>query len=232
MLFRSKEAVYDYLAKAQINVRGYTSKVLGSEGEVRSKESSPKSKQYRKIVREMNIVPGEELQMLCKNLLEGNVDEKTKEILIHSFLYIPINIATRYANRGVASDELIQEGNLSLLLCIDDLNARRYSYSEEEVSKKGAMKTCEDIIRDYVRNSIVRYIDGEVEVDGAHSAVLAKASLIHEASKHLATDLGRVASVKELAEYTHLSIDEIEDIVLCAGESISIGDGIDRLEEK
>ena len=57
------------------------------------------------------------------------------------------------------------------------------------------------------------------------SSVLAKSGLINEAVKYLAEDLGRVATLQELAEYTKLSEKEIEDIRKLSLDAIEVGKG-------
>ena len=49
--------------------------------------------------------------------------------------------------------------------------------------------------------------------------------MINEAVKYLAEDLGRVATLQELAEYTKLSEKEIEDIRKLSLDAIEVGKG-------
>ena len=49
----------------------------------------------------------------------------------------------------------------------------------------------------------------------------------YEAAKKLASEYGRVASISELSEYTKIPVNEIEDIIKFAGNTIETGDGKD-----
>lgn len=51
--------------------------------------------------------------------------------------------------------------------------------------------------------------------------------LVYEAAKKLASEYGRVASISELSEYTKIPVNEIEDIIKFAGNTIETGDGKD-----
>ena len=63
-------------------------------------------------------------------------------------------------------------------------------------------------------------IDAELEVESGLAAAMGKASLVYEASKQLAESMGKVATLRELSEFTHIPEDEIEDIVKFSGYAI------------
>ena len=49
--------------------------------------------------------------------------------------------------------------------------------------------------------------------------------LISEAAKYLAEELGRVATAKELADYTKLSEQEIESVLKLSLDAVELGKG-------
>ncbi len=231
-------AVYDYLHKGHVNIKGY---VPGNPPEVVQNEkatipqetltdsdltrNSSRMSSYRKTVRSMTGIDDNILEEICIKLIHGQADEKDKQLIIEKHLSVAMNMATKYANRGISSEELTQEGNLYLVLAVNEINNDAVLSG---VGNEVAVKECEKYIRERVKSSIISYIDNENASESELSAALGKASLLHEATKQLATELGRVASIEELSAYTHIPEDEIRDIVSFAGETINIGDGKDK----
>lgn len=219
------DAIYDYMSKNNITVKGYIPPGGIYEDSMETEKSSHRMGMYKKSA--MEIVPEdkERLKEASKRLISGDADVSDKEYIIHSYLPLVINMSVRYANRGVASDELIQEGNLALVTAVTELSGA----AGDSFNTGNILEACEKYFRDKVREYIVKYIDRESKSDSEFSAAVAKASLIYEASKHLAEELGRVASLNELSEYTHIAEDEIEDIIRFSGYTISTGDGKENI---
>ena len=69
-----------------------------------------------------------------------------------------------------------------------------------------------------VREAIEGYVDEESGEGEQENSILAKVSLIHEAKEILAKELGSEPSIRQLAEYTRISEEEISDIVSLAKE--------------
>ena len=81
-----------------------------------------------------------------------------------------------------------------------------------------------------------KYLEGQViagfeahirEVTGDTDqvqAVLGKAALLHEARKYLAKENAQDPSIRELSEYTHISPEEIQDI-LALQKEVGTSDG-------
>ena len=78
-------------------------------------------------------------------------------------------------------------------------------------------------MRDHILQCMVEAVDEEVGESDREATVLAKTGLISEAAKYLAEDMGRVATIKELAEYTKLEEKEIEDILQLSLDAIEVG---------
>lgn len=72
---------------------------------------------YFKDVRKHSILSAKEERELLVKALSG--DRKSKEKLINSNLRLVISIASKYIGMGVERDELVQEGNLGLVMALD-----------------------------------------------------------------------------------------------------------------
>lgn len=232
---KQREAVYDYLYKGHITVVGYTKINSGNSDEAGKPENdnkqsdieidviekeSVRTKHYRKSVKELsNSMPG--LEYVYGQIKAGEYEESIREDIINIYLPVVTNIASRYSGKGVSGDELIQEGNLALILAVDELLHKM----EETVLK--SVNSFDVYMRNRIRESIIGCIDAEIEIEGGIQAALGKAQLVKDAAAHLSKELGRVASVFELSEYTHIDEEEIEDIIRFSGNIVSTGDGDD-----
>lgn len=225
------EYVYDYMCKGGITVKGYINGVSNNtDNASHSKDnqkqtdsgelSSVRLKNYRKSVRELPIAKDDKLEEACICLLNGNAGDIHKNIVIESHLSTVMNIAAKYTGRGVSSDELIEEGNLALVVAINDIVTGTIV---EMDPKKNARDICEEYIRNRVRAAIIKCIDSVNEHETALYATVAKAGLVNEAVKTLAQEYGRIATLNELSQYTHIPVKEIEDIVKLSAGSIEIG---------
>lgn len=223
------ELIYDYLCKGHIKVVGHVSlqkpvqpldeEVNTADTHVKVETSSVHSRLYRKSVSEKQSENADEVEEWCRALVEKRATRTIRERIIENYLVVVLNIASKYANRGVQTDELIQEGSLALTLAVNNIIV------EDSAVIENASEFCEKYFRECVRKSIIQLVDCEVMKDAELSAALGKAEMVNEAVKQLATNLGRVASLMELSEFTHISEEEIQDIVRFSGNTLSLGDG-------
>jgi len=156
------------------------------------------------------LTAAEELDLYAR-LLRG--DCWARDRLAEGKLYRVLEIVKEYADDGMVTEDLIQEGNIGLMAALAGLLGA------------GEQESCSVMIDDYIRQYVAFAADEQIGRNDQQQKLLAKVNLLHEASKVLAEEMGRLATVQELAEYTHLSIDEIGDIVTISEGSIQIGSG-------
>lgn len=72
---------------------------------------------YFKDVRKYSVISAKEERELLVKALVG--DTRAKEKLINSNLRLVVSIASKYIGMGVDRDELVQEGNLGLVMALD-----------------------------------------------------------------------------------------------------------------
>ncbi|MCI8308342.1 MAG: hypothetical protein HFH14_09880 [Lachnospiraceae bacterium] len=237
---KQKDAVYDYLCKGHIKVIGYTTvtendaaeddgaaeaankndaAALGALSD-KTVLDSPRTKHYRKTVKEMAAADSD-LKKIYERTVSGGSDDETAESIINAYLPVVIHFSSKYSGRGVAGDELIQEGNLALLLAVKNI------MSGSDCSMLKSFRSFDAYIRDSIRNGIIDHINSEIGREGELQVVIGKAQLVKDAATYLSKELGRVASVRELSEYTHIPDDEINDIIRFSGNVLPFGDGND-----
>lgn len=216
--------VYEFLDEHNIEVVGHSSKKkAGSKSEKNGEfhaeegdglekdlntEDSKYLRVYRKELRELPEISAEEKDALYERLRSG--DESAMHPVIESYLKRVVTLAGKYKNRGVPLEDLIQEGNLTLITTVDMLCGNA---DIQDVKKE---------LERSVRARLIELADSQLESRGQENTILAKTNLIHEATKILAEEWGRLATVAELAEYTKMTEEEIRMYVDLSLEEIHI----------
>ena len=75
----------------------------------------------------------------------------------------------------------------------------------------------------YVKSRMIELADEQMASKGMENTIVAKTNLIHEATKVLAEEWGRLATLEELADYTKMPEEEISMYVDLALDEIHIG---------
>ena len=184
-------------------------------------------KLYLKELAKYPMLSSEDIIQLSKKAKKGSKYAKDK--LIESNLRLVVSIAKKYIGQGLPMLDLIQEGNIGLMKAVD-----KFDVSYEVCFSTYAVPVIMGEIRRFLRD------DGMVKVS---RSMKEKGYLISNARKELTDMLGREPELKELAEKTGLSEEEIVLAVEANGEVESIyqsvyqSDGseiylLDRLKDK
>lgn len=203
-----EEIVYKEDEKEQVKEEGQEFKV---EEQNTQSADSLYLKMYLEDISCLDAMLEKETEELVEQLTQGNQEVKKK--LMEGYLHHVVTIAKEYANKGMNIEDLIQEGNIGLMQAIDTIGTITNP-------KEG-----DAFLKDMIKNAMETAIDDEMADEGWENAVIAKTNLISEAAKYLAEDYGRVATIKELSDYTKLSEEEIKDILQLSLDAISIGKG-------
>lgn len=218
--------VYDFLDEHNIEVSGYSRRQMdsGEDGGDRvvsegrdtslNTEDSKYLSVYHRELRELREVPQEERNALYERLLAG--DESAVNPVIETHLKRVVTLAGKYKNRGVPLEDLIQEGNLALIMTADMLCGSSVSDVRKELDRA-------------VRARMIELADSQLESKGLENTIVSKTNLIHEASKVFAEEWGRLATISELAEYTKMTEEEIQTYVELSLEEIKVGRPGERL---
>lgn len=212
------DLVCAYMRERGIEIDGQTSFTI-SEGDLEKKNPDEKKenndskylKVYRKELRDLKERSKEELEEMYEALRKG--DQTIINDLVEAHLKRVVTLAGRYKGKGLPLEDLIQEGNLMLITCISDLCGK-----EDVKNHKKAI----DIA---VESRIIELVDGEIKEDSDVQTILARMNLLLEATKILAQDLGRLATIEELEEFTHMDRKEINMYVDFSKKSIELGQG-------
>ena len=81
-------------------------------------------KDYLKEIDEASLLTWEEEYELGTKVVQDN-DPWAREMLVRSNLRLVVNIAKKYAGRGMSLGDLIEEGNLGLIKAVDYFDPER-----------------------------------------------------------------------------------------------------------
>ncbi len=159
----------------------------------------------------------EEEQELGKLVLEQN-DQWAREQLVRSNLRLVVNIAKKYADRGMGLGDLIEEGNLGLIRAVDYFDPNR----GVRFSTYAAW---------WIKQGIKRALLENVQPVHIPTYMVAMINQWRHTTSELESTLGRTPGVEEMAEIMQLPlrkakvINRIVEILSTAGESYSTEDG-------
>lgn len=175
------EALLTELTGRNIDIRE------GAEVEVDYTPSNDNGDAFRRYSDQMGktalLTPAQE-RLLARRKSLG--DKRAEQELIEANLRLVIFIANKYRNRGVAIDDLVQEGNLGLIRAIERFDYRRGVKLSTYASW-------------FIRQAITRSIASQGEAIHMPAYVKDQLAKLHRTEHRLSQDLGREATVNELA---------------------------------
>lgn len=149
-------------------------------------------KDYLKEIDEASLLTYEQERSLGKKVIEEN-DPKAREQLVRSNLRLVVNIAKRYASRGMSLGDLIEEGNLGLIKAVDyfdpDHGTRFSTYAAW-----------------WIKQSIKRALLSNVQPVHIPTYMVALINQWRHTTAELESTLGRPIDVEEMAEIMHLPV--------------------------
>ncbi len=181
-------------------------------------KKSSYSAHFRMYLKEISAVPRldkDQERSLYERLLKG--EEAAIADLSGQWLKRVIELAENYIAPRAFLEDLVQEGNMSLLLCLRQLLGEGAKYG---MAGSGQGTLGEDQRTKLEQRLEASVIDGlesyRRELEGerdSENAILAKVNLVYEARKALAEENGTDPTLQELCEYTMIPPEEIADLL-------------------
>lgn len=156
---------------------------------------------YLDEISALPVYTKEECLKMYQALLSG--EEKMIPCIVEMWLPKVTEIAKKYEMEKIPVEDLIQEGNMALLLKLHELCG----------IGNGAPDLMAQQLEGGIETAIVQYasrLEGEQELE---AMMRGKISLVHEATRLLKRERGHEPSLEELAEYTKLPKKELTDIM-------------------
>lgn len=149
-------------------------------------------REYLKEIDEAPLLTMEQERQLGKLVMEEN-DQSARDQLVRSNLRLVVNIAKKYADRGVSLGDLIEEGNLGLIRAVDYFDPGR----GVRFSTYAAW---------WIKQSIKRALLENVQPVHIPTYMVALINQWRHTTAELETTLGRTPTLEEMAEIIRLPL--------------------------
>lgn len=197
------ELVFDYLLTQKVVVKGYIKMDMpeAKEQVVLTDEEEVYLKEYEEDLKAFKDISEQERQELLAKVLKG--DSNAKSRLIELYLKEVVEIAKEMHHPEVFLGDLVQEGNVGLILGVDMLTD---------------VETAQQTIIEQIRQSMQMFIEEHTELKSRDKKMVEKVAMLDESITTLTEELGRKVTIDELAVYMGMTEDEIDDILKLTGE--------------
>ena len=177
------------------------------EGE--EKEETLAEDIYRVYMEEVAAIPACSETENARLLLEVKKgSEEARKRMIEGNLRTALLYVREYLNRGVAMADLIQEASMELMMLVDE----------------GLEGSFERLLESRIRVRMEEVIKEQKAETEIAEEMLARVNVLQEVSKRMAEELGREASLKELAERMKMTEDDVREIMKATMDALSLGE--------
>ena len=148
----------------------------------------------------------EETRQLVAKIRNG--DAKARERLIEGNLKKALFFVQDYINQGVPLSDLIQEASMELMLLADE----------------GFEGSFETLLESRIRVRLEEVVKEQKSEADIEEEMLARVNVLQEVSKTMAEQLGREATLAELAERMKMTEDEVREIMKVTMDALSMSE--------
>ena len=150
----------------------------------------------------------EETELLLHDIKEGKNEAKKR--LVEGNLKTALSFAKEYDGKGVLLTDLVQEANMALMMAVDQYAGAPI---KDEFDQFAA-----DMMKEYLQAAV----DEEISAEQTGEELAARVNVLQTVSQALAKELGREATIEELADKMKMTVDEIHGIMKMAIEAMSL----------
>ncbi len=144
--------------------------------------------------------------------------EQAKRNLSGGNLRLVVSIAKKYRNRGLPFLDIIQEGNTGLMRAVDKYEYKRgYKFSTYATW--------------WIRQAITRAIADHARTIRVPVHMIETMSKLRTIQKHLLQELGREATIEEIAKRAKMSVDETRRVMKISRHPISLDRPVGESED-
>ncbi len=163
---------------------------------------------YLEDMKNIKPLDEEETKVLLESLHLG--DNNAKNRLIEGHMMYATELIQPFVGCGQEITDLISESHLALTIAVGEY-------------KSGDLKT---YIKSYIEKRLNEIIDEENNAKKASDELTNRVNDLMEASRALAEEYGREATVEELADRLLISQDEVDELLKISLNAISLDENI------
>lgn len=208
------EMVYTYLASRRIRVEGVELPIPQAKKQSYTEEEEAFLRQYRKDLRTVGKQTKERLSELVSRAADG--DQKAKRLLIEHCMDRVLPIAESYAHRGLLLQDLVQEGSIGLMTGIDLLGLK-----EEETD-------WEEWLEHEIHRAVRAALDEQTGSEDMNGQIVEKLNRLADSIQELTEETGRQLTPEEVSLYLDMPMEELEELLRIAGESVELAESGSR----
>lgn len=165
--------------------------------------------QYRKELKSARRQPEDRLEILWQQVKQG--ERVARELLAEHYMEKVLAVAEEYAHQGILIQDLVQEGSLGLLMGLNSFGQPEDPEPEEHLERE-------------IRKSIRQAMEEQNGESSVGEEVTRKLNRLADSITELTEDLGRQITPDELSVYLEMPLEEIEDLLRIAGDTIEMAD--------
>lgn len=159
---------------------------------------------YLEELRQIKPCSDDERQILLERALKG--EESAKKRLIEGHLIFALALAKDFRDKGLSMSDLVQEANLALTLAVGE-------YQEGDFLAQAKEK---------ISASLQEALKCQQQENQVEEVMAERVNRLQEVSARMAQELGREATVEELAQRMEMSSEEIREIMKLAVDALSV----------
>ena len=152
--------------------------------------------QYLREIRSIPVLTAQQELELARRCAQG--DEEALSQMVSANLRLVVSIAREYAGRGVALQDLIQEGSIGLLAA-----AKKFDHSLDYRFSTYATK--------WIRQGVTKCLSDYANAIRVPAYTAQRLSRLKNASRELEAALGEEPTVRELAEATGIPEEKVAE---------------------
>ncbi len=203
------ESVYAYLTSKGIQVEGVQTSCQPGKDAPLEEEDKAFLRQYQKDLKGVRKLSPEAVGLFLAKAEEGDLEAKRQ--LTEHYMDWVVALARPYVHQGLALQDLVQEGNLGLLIGLDTIGLREEHFTAE--------KHLENEIHRAIRHALAE----QAGAKDIGEQVAEKLNRLTDPITELTEELGRQVTADELSMYLDMPIKELEELLRIAGENVETG---------
>lgn len=176
---------------------------------------------YQMYLEEMNAIPPCTKEEEAGLLAAAGADEAKKR-LVEGNLKLALECAREFDGKGVLLTDLVQEANMALVLAVDNFSRELVKYGVTGNISGQQLEGFNGYIQGMMRDALRAVIEEEQSAEQTGEELAARVNVLQTVSQMLAKELGREASVEELAERMKMTVEEINSIMKMAIDAMSM----------